>query len=154
MIETVHSNEVRAKPQAAVVRLALPSQLLLVAVIVCTLVMVGVWSLIAALSAWSGESFIAGLVGAGAVGVVAILGVLIMRPWKRREVAEWMTMWLAATVFRLFGTPVLVYLLYSAAPEAMAAKPLALAVASTYFVTLLAEAAILASHMKRSFPSA
>lgn len=144
---------------SAEVRIALPTRQLLGVVAAAALVMAGIWSAGAALGIGGGgdASFISGLVGAGAVGVVAFAGVLIMTPWKRRAVPDWMTMWLAATVFRLLVTPVLVYLLYSAASaggEWLAVKPLVLSVAATYFVTLLAEAAILASHMKRSFPSA
>ncbi|MCI0366075.1 MAG: hypothetical protein L0Y44_01980 [Phycisphaerales bacterium] len=105
---------------------------------------------------WSmgGQAAISGLIGAASVGVVAVGGVLIMTPWKSRAMADCLTMWLGATVFRLLLTPVLVYLLYSAISPALAVKPLVLSVASSYFLALLAEAAILASHIRRLLPSA
>src|SRR5262245_1165905 len=135
-------------------KVKLPCSLLIAAVVGGAMLVVGLWSIIALLGSLRPDFMISGLVGAAAVGVTAVAGVLVLIPWKARAVADWMTMWLAATVFRLLATPVVVYVLYSAASEALAVKPLVLSVASTYFVTLMAEAAILASHIRRSFPSA
>jgi len=133
--------------------LALPSRRLLIGVaIACAAVAAG-WTVVALAGSLGGPVMVSGLAGTLAVGMVAMLGVLIMSPWKQRAVADWMTMWLAATVFRLIATPIVVYLVYSAASSAMAVKPLALSVAATYLLTLVAEAAILASHVRRSFPS-
>jgi hypothetical protein len=142
-----------AGPQVAQ-RIRLPVGALLGVVITApALVAVACWIID---MTWSlgGQVANAGLAGAVGVGLVAIGGVLIMTPWKPRAMADWMTMWLGATVFRLLLTPVLVYLLYSAASPALAVKPLVLSVASTYFAALLAEAAILASHIRRFLPSA
>ena len=55
--------------------------------------------------------------------------------------------------FRLLVTPLVLFLLYSTAPQALVAKPLVLSVALTYLVTVLAEAGALASHVRRSLPS-
>jgi hypothetical protein len=43
-------------------------------------------------------------------------------------------------------------LLYSATSRALAVKPLVLSVALTYLVSVLAEAGIIASHVRRSLP--
>jgi hypothetical protein len=151
----------QARAPVAEARITLPARWLFVGVVVATLIMAGGWSLGVALGGWGDDALMSGLLGAGAVGAVALVGVLILTPWKARPIPEWMTMWLAATVFRLLVTPVAVYVLYSAASNGDSAtgptvpvKPLVLSVAATYFMALLTEAAIIASHVKRSLPPA
>ena len=134
-------------------RLALPTRAMLLSVLAPPLVISVAWCIAALLGALPAAT-VSGIIGAAAVAVVAGAGVLIMTPWRPRPVADWMTTWLAATVFRLLVTPVLVYLLYSAASPGLAVKPLVLSVASAYFVTLLTEAVILSSHIRRTLPSA
>lgn len=136
----------------APVRFAFGAGKLLGGIASATILCAAAWTLIATLVPQNSNYLLSSILGAAAVGIVAALGVLVMTPWKHREIADWMTLWLAATVFRLLVTPLAVYLLYSAASPALATTPLVLSVASTYFVTLLVEAAILASHIRRSCP--
>lgn len=156
------NNPVESGPQqrterSTETRVSLPTRKMVLGVIAPLLVFAGGWCIAAvtgAIGPWNGAIFRSGMIGAVSVTVVALAGVFIMTPWKARAVADWMTMWLGSTVFRLLVTPVVVYLLYSAASQELAAKPLVLSVASTYFVTLLAEAVILTTHIRRSLPSA
>jgi hypothetical protein len=84
----------------------------------------------------------AALLGAGAAGVVALLGAAILRPARVRAVSDWLTLWLAATVARMLLTPLLAVLLYSALP--LPAKAFFLAVAGSYLACLAVETAVLA----------
>ena len=150
-----------AAPSSSIQRepvMSMPTGLLLTLMIVATLVVAGVWSAAAAIGPWKGDSavFVSGIVGIAATAVMAFVGLLIMCPWKSRPMGDWMTMWLAATVFRLLGTPVVLFLLYSAASSgsmALAVKPLVLSVALTYLVMVLSEAGIIAWHVRRLLPS-
>jgi hypothetical protein len=113
----------------------------------------GGWSAAVALGPWGRHEFISGMTGVVVTAAVALLGLAVMTPWKPRPMADWMTMWLGGTLFRLLGTPTVLFLLYSAASPPLAAKPLALSVALTYLVMLLAEAGALALHVRRSLPT-
>lgn len=108
----------------------------------------GCWSAAIALGPWGMSEFTAGIAGIAVAAVVALAGVLIITPWKPRPIADWMNMWMLATVFRMLGTPTAAYVLYSAASPALAAKPFGLTVALTYIATLFVEAAALAKHLK------
>ena len=136
--------------------MAMPTRLLLSAMVVTSLLVTGLWSAVVAIGPWGSVEFKSGLIGIGTTAAMAIVGLLVMTPWKQRPMGDWMTLWLAGTVFRLLGTPVVLYLLYSAASaagSAPAVKPLALSVALTYLVMVLAEAGIIASHVRRLLPS-
>lgn len=89
----------------------------------------------------------AGLVGAGVVLIVAVLGVLAMAPWRARPASTWMTLWLAGMVIRMLAAPALTFLLYFAAP--LNAVALTLAVAVAYLIVLLTETATIAHHVSR-----
>jgi hypothetical protein len=132
---------------AAEPRLSLPTSALLWGVVVASLLVAGLWSTAMAIGPWSSMDFTTGLLGIGIMMILAVAGVLVLSPWRQRAIADWMTMWLAATVFRLLVTPVFVYLIYSAASVSLPAKPLGLSVALTYLATLFIEAAIIARHV-------
>ena len=133
--------------------ISMPTRKILTAMITAALVVAAVWGVAVAIGPWSRRDFVSGMVGIATTAVIGIVGLLIMSPWKSRAMGDWMTFWLASTVFRMLTTPVVLFLLYSAASSALAVKPLALSVALTYLVMLLAEAGILASHVRRSLPS-
>jgi len=154
---TIDAPAERRADRTAEARVSLPTGRMILGVTAPMMLFVAAWMIAAKLGfigGWGSEVFISGLIVAAAVAVVAIGGVLIMTPWKSRAIADWMTMWLGSTVFRLLVTPGVVYLLYSAASRDLAVKPLVLSVASTYLVTLLTEAVILSTHIRRSLPSA
>ena len=151
-IENLNDAHAARAQSAGEQRIVLPMRTLLMLMAVATLVVCGCWAGTVAIAQLGSQSFTSGMLGIGLVGVLSMAGVVLMTPWKPRIVADWMTMWLAATVFRVLVTPLAAFLLYSAASSVLAAKPLALAVASTYLVTLFVEAAVLSAHLKRSFP--
>ncbi len=125
--------------------IALPA-LRMVAAIVASAVGAAVLWTIAALV--TGERVIGeGAAGAGVVLVVGVLGVVAIRPWKVRPVSAWTSLWLAAMVGRLVLTPLAAWLVYSAAPLEMA--PFMLAVAASYVIVQLTEAAAVALHLKK-----
>lgn len=128
-------------------RVSLPTRALFLGVTAASLAVAGLWAAVVGLGPWDKTAFTTGLVGAAIMGVLALNGVLIMTPWKPRAFADWMTVWLAATVFRMLVTPSIVFLIYSATSETLPAKPLGLSVALTYMATLFVEAAIIARHM-------
>jgi hypothetical protein len=128
-------------------RIAMPVATLLVSVIVAVLLTAGVWSAAIAIGPWGMPEFIAGMAGIGLTGTLAVVGVLVIKPWKPRTMADWMTVWLAGTVFRLFVTPLAAYLLYSAVSPALAYQSFGLAVALTYLAALFVEAGVLARHV-------
>ena len=134
-------------------RVSLPARSLILSVIIAILLVMGFWSLAIALGPWGTQEFVTGMVGIAVTGLTVIAGVCVMGPWKQRAVADWMTMWLAGTVFRLLATPVFVFLLYSAASSSLAVKPLGLSVSITYLATLFVEAAVLARHMNGFYSS-
>ena len=149
----------RRSDRSAEIRVALPTGMMILGVVAPLLLFAAGWCLAALIGVFGpgksdGGVFMSGLIGAISVAIVAFAAVFIMTPWKTRAIADWMTMWLAATGFRLLVTPVVVYLLYSAASRELAVKPLVLSVASIYFVTLLTEAVILTNHIRRSLPPA
>ncbi len=105
---------------------------------------------------WTGLTFVVpamsstiteGVLGAGVVAFVSIVGVLVMRPSSPRPISSWVNTWLAATLLRLVLTPVLAYLLYSS--TALGLVPLMLSVAVTYMTVQTSEAAALSLHLKQ-----
>jgi hypothetical protein len=138
---------------------ALPTGSLLVSIIVSVLLVAGGWATAASLmkdenagGVSAGGVFLTGMVGIGVVGVMSILGVVVMTPWKSRTMIDWMTMWFAGTVFRVLVTPVAAYVLYSALSPRLSAKSLALSVAITYMIALFVEAVVLSTYLKRYCP--
>jgi len=91
---------------------------------------------------------LSGPLGAGVVLVVSMLALLVVSPWVRRPASMQMTMWLAGTVVRFFVTPLLAFLLYSAAP--LDGKALTLAVGGVHLVTLITEAAVMSRLLGRA----
>lgn len=138
----------QSAPGSAEALVSLPFRALLSLISLVILLVAGCWSAAVALGPWGAVEFASGMAGVAITAVMAVGGVLIMTPWKKRPIADWMNMWLLATVFRMLGTPTAAYLLYSAASSALAAKPYGLAVALTYIATLFVEAAALAKHLK------
>jgi hypothetical protein len=133
-------------------KIALPTAVLLWTVCGSGALIGAGWTLGAAIGKWPTDVQFAGLAGGAIVAMVGGLGVLIMKPWKTRPIGDWMTMWLAATVLRVFLTPTLTFLLYSSAR--LNAFTLTLSVASAYLVVLLAEAFVLARYVERNEQSA
>lgn len=93
----------------------------------------------------------AGPAGAALVLVLSVGSLLALGPWKPRPVGTWVNLWMAGIVGRLFVTPAVAFLLYSATPLAL--SPLMLAVAATYVVVQIVEAATLAAHLKTPSPA-
>lgn len=96
-----------------------------------------VWWMSFALGAGRSAWAAAGLIGAAAVGVAAVVALLAIRPWKRRSLAQWPFVWLAGSGLRIVLTLSLAAVLYFA----LSVEPVALAsaVAATYLITLVAE---------------
>ncbi len=140
-------------PSAADHAVTLPVSLLLWSMIGCCLLAAAMWAAAVALGPWHRAELTSGLTGMSLTLVMSMLGLLVMSPWKRRLAVDWMTMWLGATVFRVLGTPVAAFLLYSAASPWLAIKPFGLSVAVAYLATLFAESAVLALHFRRCFPT-
>ena len=137
-----------SKPGSAEAPITLPSGKLIGLVVGAVVGVGGMWFAIIALGPWGTPELASGLAGIAVAAVMGVLGVVIMTPWRARPMADWMNLWLLATVFRMLGTPAAAYLLYSAASPTLAAKPFGLAVALTYIATLFVEAAALAKHLK------
>lgn len=131
----------------------LPAVKLFATVAAAALIVAGSWAAAAAMGiGGSAVEFRSGMWGIGLTGVLAMAGIAVLTPWKPRAMADWMTMWLGATVFRVLVTPAAAFLLYSAPSLALAAKPLGLSVALTYMATLFVEAAVLARHLNGFCP--
>lgn len=129
------------------VAIAMPTGVL-VATVLATASGIGViWVVVARLAGYGVPVQNSGLAGAAVVGLVGLVGTLVIGPWKPRPIAVWMTMWLAATVVRLFITPGLTFLLYSTASLNVTA--LTLSVAGTYLAVLLVEAVVMARHVSQ-----
>ncbi len=124
----------------------LPTGRLLVTVCAVAAAAAAAWTFVTALLG-PPDTIAAGFAGATVVAVVTIGSVLAIRPWKRRPVSAWTTLWLAALIGRLVLTPAIAYLLYSATPLGL--MPLMLSVAVAYVVVQISEAAALASSLKR-----
>ena len=123
--------------------LKLPTWRLVITGVVTAFVVAVGWAVMA-----PGVYMAEGAVGAATVAVLSILSLLAMGPWKTRPVSTWTTAWLAALVARLFITPALAFVLYSAAPLSLA--PLMLSVAATYVIVQISEAAALSLYLKRT----
>ena len=135
-----HGNPFDKEPSIALPGAAMVSAMLAAAAIVGL-----VWLLITRLGGWASDVQTTGLIGAAIAGGVGVFGILIIGPAKTRPISTWMNLWLAAMVARLFITPAITYLLYSAA--SLNATALALSVGSAYLAVLLAEAIVLARHV-------
>jgi hypothetical protein len=129
--------------------LSLPTGRLLATLLGACVLVGGGWA--AVVAATGGEPGLArsGLLGGGIVAVCSTAGLLAIGPWKQRPVPLWISLWLGQTVVRLLLTPLVAWLLYSAAP-ATAPMPLAVAVGLTYLVAVVSEATVLAGYLKRS----
>jgi hypothetical protein len=101
-----------------------------------------------AIGRWDAGASYAALAGGGIIAIAAVVGILVMGPWRERPVGLWMTLWLAGTVVRMVVAPALTYLLYSA--TSLSPLALTLTVGFTYLVTLFAEAFYLAGYMNRT----
>ncbi len=108
----------------------------------------GAWLAAPQLGPWDSGVGVAGVAGAVLVGGLAIVVLLVVRPWKMRPLSAWMNFWIGGTVLRLLLVPAATYLLYSA--TSLSATPLALSVTLTYLLTLFAEAAVLALYVRRA----
>lgn len=131
--------------------LTLPTSVLVWTVVGVAGVVAAGWLVVCSLAGWGNDIVWAGPAAGGVVGLVGTAGVLIMTPWKERDVSMWMTMWLGATVLRMLVTPVLTILLYSA--TSLDAMAMTAAVALTYLVVLLSEAGVLARFIQRTLTS-
>ncbi len=130
--------------------IVLPTGMLITAVLAACSIVSVFWIGIAWQMGWDNQVIIAGPVGGAAVALTGILGVLIMTPWRPRDMGMWMTMWMAATVLRLLLTPALAYLLYSA--TSLSGTALGLAIVFSYFLALLAEWVVLDRHINKVLP--
>ncbi len=130
--------------------ISLPTGMLIIAVLAaCSLVSV-IWTGIAWQAGWGNQVIISGPVGGAAVALTGILAILVMTPWRPRDMGMWMTMWMAATVLRLLLTPALTYLLYSA--TSLSGMALGLAIVTSYFLALMAEWVVLDRHINKVLP--
>jgi hypothetical protein len=130
--------------------ISLPGGTIFAAIIAITIVVPAIYALIALLAGWEKATIEAAGWGAALAGGIASGATLVMGPWKSRTINSWMTFWLGATVLRLFITPALAWLLYSA--TSLHLEALCLSVATTYFLTVLTEAWIIARHVRKVLP--
>jgi len=150
---TTHSTTTSRTPTTDEPAIRLPSARLFGAVAAATLGVALAWAGVSAVLAPDSGVLLSGLLGVAVVGVVSLGGVFVMTPWKTRPVGVWMSVWMGGSVFRLLLTPLAVYLLYSAASPDLAVRPLGLAVGLAYLATLLTEAVVLASSLKKALPA-
>lgn len=127
---------------------ALPTSRMMLAIGIAAALVGSIWVTITALLGQPVSVQWAGLIGAGVVLLVSVLGVIAMGPWKTRPASMWMTLWLAGMLVRMLAAPALTFLLYSALP--MNAIALTLSVAVAYLIVLLTETATLARYVSRS----
>lgn len=128
--------------------ISLPTARLLTVVVGVPALVGAGWWLIGMAKGWSQSGQIVGVIGAGLVAVISTLSLLVMTPWTTRRISGWMTLWQAATVLRLLGTPIAAYVLYSA--TSLDGGSLALSIAVAYVLTLFCEAAVLSLYLKRA----
>jgi len=119
---------------------------MVITVIASAVATIAGWSAVTALTGRT-STITAAAAAATLVAGISILSLVVIRPWKPREMGTWANLWLAALVGRLLLTPALAYLLYSATPLSL--TPLMLSVAVTYVIVQISEAAALAAHLKR-----
>ena len=127
--------------------ISLPASKMLLAIFLSSLAACLGWILVVKLGDFEAGTMEAGPAGAGLVMVIGILVVILMRPWRKRLVGDWINIWLAGIVGRLFITPAAAYLLYSATP--LSGSPLLLSVATSYVIVQIGEAAVVSLHLKR-----
>lgn len=127
--------------------ITMPTRRLLAAIGVAGAASVAAWAAVAWIADGGADAIIAGAAGGAVATATGVLGVLLTRPWRPREITAWTTMWLGMMVVRLLLTPLLGYLLYSATPLSL--TPLMLSVAVTYVIVLFSETAVLAVHVRR-----
>ncbi|MGI9013524.1 MAG: hypothetical protein ACR2GY_04660 [Phycisphaerales bacterium] len=125
--------------------LALPTLQLLFVVMLTSCVVAGGWWLIIGNDE---PARLSGLAGAGLVGGIGVISVLIMTPWRERPAGWWMTAWLGGSVFRMLITPLAAWLLYSALSQ-RSIRDFVFAIALTHLLTLVFEAILIARHAKR-----
>jgi hypothetical protein len=137
--------------------LALPTGAILFVSVVVPAIIAGVWTLagwIAGNPVWP----IAGLAGAAVVALSAILSTLATVPWIPKPASTAGLAWMAGSALRGMLSIAGGLLLYSAPPFgwsedlAKGASPLLFAVATAWFVALLAEVAVIARHVLRANP--
>lgn len=129
----------------------LPGAALMLALAGASAVTGGAWALVAAILGKPSSIVLVGPIAAAAVTTCTVAGVLVLTPWKPRPVSMWINMWLAQTVARLFVTPVVAFLLYSAAR--LPTWPLIMAIGLIYLTAVTSEAGVLAMYLKRLRPA-
>lgn len=127
---------------------ALPTAALIATTMLIPATTAIVWWAVAALAGTTAPVALAGPLGAGVAGLAALASLLAIGPWKTRPLGLWMSFWLAGALVRLLLTPLLAYLIYSAAR--LDASALGIAVGATYLLTLLSETAVLSGCMRRA----
>lgn len=127
--------------------ISLPTSKMVFAIFLSSLATCLGWMLVVKLGDFEAGTMAAGPAGAGLVMVIGIIVVILMRPWRKRLVGDWINIWLAGIVGRLFITPGAAYLLYSATP--LSGSPLLLSVAASYVIVQIGEAAVISLHLKR-----
>lgn len=105
------------------------------------------WGILAPM--WGFQGWEVSLRAVIAVLPVALLGWVIVAPWKHRLAIDWITIWLAGTVIRLLLTPLASIAIYSFAPCG-AREQFVGAVGACYFATVLCEVGMIAASQKRS----
>ncbi len=127
--------------------ISLPASKMIFAIFLSSLASCLGWMFVVKLGDFEAGTMAAGPAGAALVMVIGIIVVILMRPWRKRLVGDWINIWLAGIVGRLFITPGAAYLLYSATP--LSGPPLLLSVATSYVIVQIGEAAVVSLHLKR-----
>jgi len=137
--------------------LTLPTRQILLVSLVAPAAIAGLWTLvgwIAGRPIWP----VAGVAGAGVVAISAIVSTLATVPWIPKPASTAGLAWMAGSALRGVLSIAGGLLLYSAPPFgwsedlAKGASPLLFAVATAWFVALLAEVAVIARHVLRAIP--
>ena len=92
-----------------------------------------------------------GLLGAAAVAVAALLSVLVLKPWKPRELVRWPSAWMLGSAVRFAAAFGAGYLLYSS-PLIEADKVFWVALGASYVAAMVVETKIYAGEMKAFGP--
>ncbi len=92
-----------------------------------------------------------GLLAGGAVAVASSLGILVIRPWQPKTLAQWPVVWMGASVIRVVATLGVGYLLYSST-LVHEGRGFWLAIGLAYAVALIGETNVYVRTMRQYGP--